>query len=306
MAATVQLYKCGFCTNIFVDLASARTHKCTGKGVQPKLQNASVPPSQTQTQKGGKSSVPKPQAGDHSVTMPLNAPVPPSQTQKQGNSSVTKPQNVSFPPLESRTQQAGKSSVTVPLNASVPQSQMQQADTRGENVVWQRVETLLLIDQYKSFEGKIKKKRNISEQCEGRWKTLVRGVKKVADHNSKSGNDLKTHPYEDELEFYSERPNVKPAYLVSSSGSLVDLESIEEDSEEDITRSTSPVPAPAPAPAPVKKRRSNVSEVLDVLKVHIQSQSDRHQETLQRQEQMHQERMTVMKGFLDVFKDMKN
>ncbi|CAB4024852.1 Hypothetical predicted protein [Paramuricea clavata] len=127
MAATVQLYKCGFCTNIFVDLASARTHKCTGKGVQPKLQNASVPPSQTQTQKGGKSSVPKPQAGDHSVTMPLNAPVPPSQTQKQGNSSVTKPQNVSFPPLESRTQQAGKSSVTVPLNASVPQSQMQQA-----------------------------------------------------------------------------------------------------------------------------------------------------------------------------------
>lgn len=79
------------------------------------------------------------------------------------------------------------------------------------------------------------------------------------------------------------------------------MESIEEDSEEDSTRSISPVPAPAPA----KKRRSNVSEVLDVLKVHIQSQSDRHQETLQIQEQMHQERMTVMKGFLDVFKDMK-
>jgi hypothetical protein len=53
------------------------------------------------------------------------------------------------------------------------------------------------------------------EQCEGRWKTLVRGVKKVADYNFKSGNDLKTHPYEDELQFYSERPNIKPAYLVS-------------------------------------------------------------------------------------------
>ena len=172
---------------------------------------------------------------------------------------------------------------------------------------------MLLTDQYKSFEGKIKKKKHLwakiaeimeqhgycytAEQCEGRWKTLVRGVKKVADHNSKSGNDLKTHPYEDELEFYSERPNVKPAYLVSSSGASVDLESIEEDSEEDSTRSISPAPA--------KKRRSNVSEVLDVLKVHIQSQSDRHQETLQIQEQMHQERMTVMKGFLDVFKDMK-
>ncbi|CAB3981319.1 Hypothetical predicted protein [Paramuricea clavata] len=176
-----------------------------GKGVQSKLQNASVPPSQIQTQKGGKSLVPKPQAAilvqviTLWSTVPLNASVPPSQRQKQGNSSVTKPQNVSFPPIESRTQQAGKSSVTVPLNASVHQSLMQQA----------------------------------AEQCEGRWKTLVRGAKKAADHNSKSGNDLKTHPYEDELEFYSERPNIKPAYLVSSSGASVDLESIQEDNEED-------------------------------------------------------------------------
>ena len=54
------------------------------------------------------------------------------------------------------------------------------------------------------------------DQCEGRRKTLVRGVKRVAVHNGKTGNAPKKHPFEDELEFYSERPNLKPTYLVSS------------------------------------------------------------------------------------------
>lgn len=181
--------------------------------------------------------------------------------------------------------------------------------------MWQHAETLLLIDLFKTLEGKIKKKKHLwakiadvmqengysfsPEQCEGRWKTLVRGVKKVADHNSKTGNNPKTHPYEEELEFYSERPNVKPSYLVSSSAGAKSIEDDEDQESEDSSRSKSPAPVPA------KKKRSNISEVLDVLKVHIQAQCDRHQETLQRQEQMHQERMTVMKGFLDVFKDMR-
>ena len=52
-------------------------------------------------------------------------------------------------------------------------------------------------------------------QWEGRWKSPVKGVKRVADHNAKTGNAPKKHPFEDELEFYSEQPNVKPAYLVS-------------------------------------------------------------------------------------------
>jgi hypothetical protein len=183
--------------------------------------------------------------------------------------------------------------------------------------MWQYSDTLLLISQYKALESKIKKKKDLwseiaddmqtngycytADQCEGRWKTLVRGVKRVADHNAKTGNAPKKHPFEDELEFYSERPNVKPTYLVSSTGTFENLEeSLEEDSEEEEGRSKSPAPVPVPA----KKKRSNISDVLDVLKVHIQSQSERHQENLQRQEQMHQERLTVMKGFLDVFKDM--
>ena len=175
-------------------------------------------------------------------------------------------------------------------------------------------EILLLISQYKALESKIKNKNLWSkiadgmqtngysytpDQCEGRRKTLVRGVKRVAVHNGKTGNAPKKHPFEDELEFYLERPNLKPTYLVSSTSKIENLgKSHEEDSEED--RSKSPVSVP------VKKKRSNISDVLDVLKVHMQAQSERHQETLKRQEQMNQGRLTLMKGFLDVFKDMKN
>ena len=114
------------------------------------------------------------------------------------------------------------------------------------------------------------------DQCEGRWKTLVRGVKRVADHNAKTGNAPKKHPFEDELEFYSERPNFKPTYLVSSTRTIENLdESLDEDSEEE-GRSKLPVPVPA------KKKHSNISDVLDVLKVHMQAQSERHQESIKK------------------------
>ncbi len=147
----------------------------------------------------------------------------------------------------------------------------------------QYLDTLLLISQYKALESKIKKKKNL-------WS-------KIADVMQTNGYCYTA----DQCEFYSERPNVKPTYLVSRTRTFENLEeSLEENSEEEEGRSKSPAPVPVPA----KKKRSNISDVLDVLKVHIQSQSERHQENLQRQEQMHQERLTVMKGFLDVFKDM--
>lgn len=55
-----------------------------------------------------------------------------------------------------------------------------------------------------------------SEHCEGRWKTLVRGVKKVSDHNSKTGNSLKTHPFEKQLHFLVKKPNIRPSYVIES------------------------------------------------------------------------------------------
>ena len=91
-----------------------------------------------------------------------------------------------------------------------------------------------------------------ADQCEGRLKTLVRGVKRVAEHNAKTGNAPKKHPFKDELEFYSERLNVKPMYLVISNGTFENYdESLEEGSEEG--QSQSPVPVPA------KKKCSNIS-----------------------------------------------
>ena len=149
-----------------------------------------------------------------------------------------------------------------------------------------------------------------SEQCEGRWKTLLRSLKKVTDHNAKSGNDSKRHPYEEQLDFLIEQPNIKPyiaGNTVNDNQQLDDEEITNEGSDSDLDssvseRSASPAP---PAPTPAKKKRSNVSEVIEVLKEHISVQNARQQENIQRQKEMHEERLAVMKGFLEVFKDMK-
>ncbi len=86
-----------------------------------------------------------------------------------------------------------------------------------------------------------------------------------------------------------------------------DEETTNEGSDSDLDssvseRSASPAP---PAHTPAKKKRSNVSEVLEVLKEHIGGQNARQQENNQRQKEMHEECLAVMKGFLEVFKDMK-
>ena len=180
------------------------------------------------------------------------------------------------------------------------------ANTSG-TALWGHPDTLLLIDLYKIWEPKIKKKKKlwqmiadmmqihkynyIAEQCEGRWKTLVRGVKKVSDHNSKSGNNLKTHPYEQQLDFILERPNIRPSYVLDSTQDMnnKDDEETKESADSDSNTSLS---APL-APTPAKKKRSNVSEVLDVLKEHITLQNKRHEENLKKQDEMHNERMMV-------------
>jgi len=58
-------------------------------------------------------------------------------------------------------------------------------------------------------------------QCDGRWKTLMRGLKNVYDHNNKSGNNSKQHPYDKELDFIAEKPNVSASYVVSSGSSSI-------------------------------------------------------------------------------------
>jgi hypothetical protein len=136
----------------------------------------------------------------------------------------------------------------------------------------------------------------------------MRSLKKVTDHNSKSGNDLKKHPYEDQLDFIIKRPNVKPVYIQESTTMNRKLENenntnaADDESDTDSSMSDRSPSPPPPAPVPAKKRRSNVSEVVDILKEHISVQNTRQQENMQRQQEMHEERMAVMRGFLDIFK----
>ena len=174
---------------------------------------------------------------------------------------------------------------------------------------------ILLIDTYKTREPKIKRKKNLwkkiseimkthkynysSEQCEGRWKTLLRSLKKVTDHNAKTGNNLKRHPYEEQLDFLIAGSTVDGNHQLD-----VD-ETTNEGSDSDLDSSISERSPAPPAPTPAKKKQSNVSEELEVLKEHISVQNARQQENIKRQKEMPEERMAVMKGFLDVFKDMK-
>ena len=95
-----------------------------------------------------------------------------------------------------------------------------------------------------------------SEQCEGQWKTLVRSLKKVADHNSKEGNDLKTHPYEEQLEFIIEQPNIKPLYILGSTNDIQADERLENatgESDTDSSRSISPAVHHLFLPLPKRK-----------------------------------------------------
>ena len=96
-----------------------------------------------------------------------------------------------------------------------------------------------------------------NEQCEGRWKTLLRSLKKVTDHNAKTGKDLKRHPYEEQLDFLIDQPNIKPSYIAGSTvdGNVQSDVGENEGSNSDLDgsmseRSTSPAP---PAPTPAKK-----------------------------------------------------
>ena len=147
-----------------------------------------------------------------------------------------------------------------------------------------------------------------NEQCEGRGKTLVRGIKKVSDHNAKTGNSLKTHPFEKQLDFLVKQPNIRPSYVIertnnNSKAVEENDESSDGDSDSKLSEGNKSLSAPL-APTAAKRKRSNVSEVLDVLKEHIALQDKRHEENMKKQDEMHNERMTVMKGFLEVFKDM--
>ena len=46
---------------------------------------------------------------------------------------------------------------------------------------------------------------------------MKRDYRSVIDHNNKTGNDIKTHPYQDEMnEIFGHKPTLKPVAVASS------------------------------------------------------------------------------------------
>ncbi|OWF38650.1 hypothetical protein KP79_PYT23065 [Mizuhopecten yessoensis] len=232
------------------------------------------------------------------------------------------PPNTAESNISSGSSGASASSGTSDANSSA------DAGTCMTTTVWTRAATLLLIDEYKSrmrllTTGKLRKKSawvQISKvlcshghnmtpsQCEGKWKTLLRGPKNVNDHNNKSGNDSKSHPYANEFAFISNKPNFNPLYVAcsDSSANKQSTETSDSDGEKPVKSSKiSPIKGKRSSdgsePKP-KQRKSHASEVINVLSNFISNQQERYENESARKEQMHSERMEIFRGFLSAAK----
>ena len=205
--------------------------------------------------------------------------------------------------------------------------------------IWTRAMTLLLIDQYKSRinmvnTGKLRKKalwkqiagqlvnhgHNVTgAQCEGRWKTLIRGLKNVCDHNQKSGNNPRTHPFQNELAFIAEKPNVCMSYVVSSAvkpTASITIPTANKESDTDAINKESDTDSDNPLPklhkrpvenivqAPKKRRRTN--EVVDVLKDFMVTQQERYEDDTKRKDLMHRDKMEIWGGLVHLLKKDKD
>lgn len=164
-------------------------------------------------------------------------------------------------------------------------------------------------------------------QCEGRWKTLMRGLKLVHDHNSKSGNNAKQYPYENELAFMAVKPNISASYVVSSACSSKPatsssanqpslLQDEESDSKDNLLAKESDTDSEKIAASENKTKKAQIdepkpkrkrpNEVVDVLKGFISTQQERFDAESNRREQMHKERMEIFKGFLSILQNKVN
>jgi len=98
----------------------------------------------------------------------------------------------------------------------------------------------LISQKLQNTTSKWKKKTPI--QCENKWKDLKRKYMETKDHNNKSGNDLKTCKFYEELEeVLGEKPCVQPVAVASNRNRKImrfkeqnDSEEVNKDSESSI------------------------------------------------------------------------
>ena len=164
---------------------------------------------------------------------------------------------------------------------------------------WTKEATLCLLTAYKDLEWKlsdpkVKNKavwqeiaQNLSEnnftftaeKCERKMLNMKRDYRSVIDHNNKTGNDRKTHPFMDEMnEIFGLKPTIKPLAVASSMPTKS-----KEGTETENKRKES------------RKRKSSHNESFTEILKTMNTKSDQRLEILQN---MQRQQLDVLNSFL--------
>ncbi|XP_053374335.1 uncharacterized protein LOC123522846 [Mercenaria mercenaria] len=206
------------------------------------------------------------------------------------------------------------SNLTPSLDVDTVSSGLTAQNWETSAQLWKKEPTLLLISEYKEYQdcidkGKIKKKvvwteiaKHLSEegynftpdQVCSRWKTLMRSYKAVKDSNKRSGSGHKTYVYESHLDdVFCDNPVIQPVEVMSSTHS---------NTSDEQSASCSSEEHPVDGPKKKRARLSSASQVVGIMKDYMEMQERRQREEDDRRERMHQERMDILKAFIDAQK----
>ena len=142
--------------------------------------------------------------------------------------------------------------------------------------------------------------RVTGEQCGNKWKKLEEKLKKVREHNAKTGSDKKECEFEDELaEFFRSDPKIIPPVTVSSlPPASAGSQSTDEDEELPLAKAVS---------KKKRKRRlkSSASEIIEFLTEFKEEKRKEEQQKFDLAERMHEEKIVIMAQFLDILSKKK-
>jgi len=174
---------------------------------------------------------------------------------------------------------------------------------------WTREATLCLLKAYRDLEWKLSdpkiKNKAVwqeiakilsehdfmfnAEKCERKMLNMKRDYRSVIDHNNKTGNDRKTHPYLDEMnEIFGLKPTVKPVAVASSMVTKPNGEKPKEGTEIENKKGKESR----------KRKISNNETFADMLKT-MSAKSDERLEILQN---MQQQQLDILNSFLTFMK----
>ena len=165
------------------------------------------------------------------------------------------------------------------------------------------------------------------KQCNNRWNTMNKAYRATIDHNRKSGADRRTCYYFTDLdELNSERPNVNPVAIASSSRphwsqNVKNVEEIQNESDEDNDEekasdseseseeqqatSSNTQTTKTPKAKPKRKRKytstatENTKAILMWLNTYEQKKEERERLQMEKMEKWHEQKMTLFEKLID-------